>query len=108
MASMNFADAENARMVPTRDGWKPEPPLDPTWPDLIKLRWHAALIRDKTGLNIAVNKGKYSINGIPQAGYYAVHLRYGNTAQLSGPHTFADAWNYLNGIETGATAVLNG
>ncbi|OMB96487.1 hypothetical protein A5733_11485 [Mycobacterium sp. NS-7484] len=103
---MTFNAAENAHMVPTGNGGRtPEPELDPAWPDLVKLRWHAALVRDETGLDVHVGEAKYSIAGVPQRGYYSINLRYGITSSFIGPHTYRDAWTYLNGIVTGAQAV---
>lgn len=102
---MTFEHALNARMVRTEHGWTPEPSLDPTWPDIVKLRWHASLIRHETGLNIQVDKAEYFIGGIPQPRHYSINMRYGNTSSSSGPHTYAAAWSYLNGINAGAQAV---
>ncbi|AIM51039.1 hypothetical protein SEA_MODRAGONS_95 [Mycobacterium phage Modragons] len=76
---MSLEGVENTRMIRTEHGWTPEPELDPDWPDLVKLRWNAALVRDETGLSVTVHEANYSIGGVQQTGWYSVHLRYGMT-----------------------------
>ncbi|AEJ92290.1 hypothetical protein OPTIMUS_75 [Mycobacterium phage Optimus] len=104
---MSFEEVENARMIRTEHGHTPEPEFDQTWPDLVKLRWSAALVRDQTGLSVTVHEANYSIGGVQQTGCYSVHLRYGATSSASGPHSYDSAWTYLNGIRAGAQAVQN-
>ncbi|APC46665.1 hypothetical protein I5H34_gp088 [Mycobacterium phage Empress] len=105
--AMSLEEVENTRMIRTEHGWTPEPELDPAWPDLVKLRWNAALIRDETGLSVTVHEANYSIGGVQQTGWYSVRLRYGMTSSVSVAHSYDSAWTYLNGIRAGAQAVQN-
>ncbi|MFF6847127.1 hypothetical protein [Streptomyces antimycoticus] len=76
-----------------------EPPLDPAWDDDTKLAWHAAVIAHDTGIIIDVRDSEYTIDGKPVHGYY--DLIVGSSS--IGPLSFWPAWDYLNGVSTGAT-----
>lgn len=80
----------NVSRVRTPTGSHIEPPLDLNWDNDTKLRWHAAVVQADTGLPISIH---------PQpGGQYA--LMVANCS--NGPHTYRDAWTYLNGVSTGA------
>lgn len=99
MHAIDLDVIENAHMIHSDRGSKPEPPLDQSWPDLIKLKWHAALTRSETGINVTVHLQPQEHPG----DYYQI--------TLSGPgwftatvHTYRNAWIYLNGIGDGGAA----
>lgn len=69
-----------------------EPPLDTYWPPLWQLRWLAAAIRARTGLEISISDYAGQTYGIA---VWPV----GHSAR-----PFRDAWTLLNGIESGAKA----
>ncbi|WP_275558514.1 hypothetical protein [Streptomyces sp. 5-6(2022)] len=77
-----------------------EPPLDPAWSDLNKLRWHAAVTAHDTGIAATVQDATYTIDGKPVPGHYDIIVG----ASSIGPFDFRSAWDYLNGVSTGATA----
>ncbi|MFE9398631.1 hypothetical protein [Streptomyces flavidovirens] len=88
----------NVTRVRTEGGSHIEPPLDPAWSELTRLAWHAAVVTHDTGLRIAIHPGRYKVNGESVPGFY--NLVVGSSS--SGPHTFRSAWDYLNGVDTGA------
>lgn len=93
-------EIENAHMVKTeRGGWTPDPPMDESWSDLVKLKWHAALVRSKTGINVTVHRQPQDHQG----DYYQTTLR-GTGWFIVTVHTYRNAWTYLNGVEAGAKA----
>jgi len=88
--------------VTTEWGSRIEPPLDQSWSDLEKLRWHAAVVGVDAGVVAPrVDVCDYSSRrfGIwfPNRGYY--------TVQGCGPLRYAEAWDYLNGMLAGAKLV---
>jgi hypothetical protein len=93
---------ENAHMIHSDKGSKPEPPLDQSWSDLIKLKWHAALVRSETDINVTVHQQPQNYPG----SFYQITLTGPNWSSCS-IHTYRDAWRYLNGIQDGAKAVLD-
>jgi ABC-type Fe3+ transport system substrate-binding protein len=68
-----------------------EPPLDQAWDDLTKLTWHAAVVTHETGLAIRVDQFERGSYG----------LAIGGTGLSE--RDFHSAWDYLNGVSTGAT-----
>jgi hypothetical protein len=79
----------------------PEPPLDETWSDLDKLRWHAGVLQARTGLHLKITTGGYQING------QTIRNRYGWSmlaAGGGGSYDFNEMWTYINGIERGCKA----
>jgi hypothetical protein len=99
MTNINLDAINNAHMVRTDRGWSPDPPMDPSWPDLVKLKWHAALVCSKTGINVTVHLQPQDHPG----DHYQVTLRGPRWASAT-IHTYRSAWTYLNGIESGAEA----
>lgn len=91
-----------ARRVYTADG---SSYIDPPLPDdasaLEKLTWKAEVASGDSGLDITVEDGGYYVSGVAQPGFYTVSIRYDST---SGPHTFSEAWTWMNGIVAGARA----
>ena len=90
---------ETAHMVRTHNGHTPEPSLEQSWPDLIKLKWRAALVRNTTGTNVTVHLQPQGHPG----DYYQITLRTSGWFSAT-IHTYRNAWTYLNGIEAGAEA----
>lgn len=79
------------RRIRTEGGTHIEPPLDPSWSNLDKLRWHVAVVKLECDLDIQVFEscGLYSfmVNG------------------LNSPHlAYQHAWYYLLGVEIGDQA----
>lgn len=79
-----------------------EPPLDETWTDLDKLRWHAAVVAADTGLRVSVQAAEqYTKAGVRweiEVGLYSVNVGFSATSGLR----FDRAWTYLNGVSTGS------
>lgn len=80
-----------------------EPPLDESWDDLTKLRWHAAVVAHETGLSITVEDGaRRTQDGTPIRGWYGLSVGPIGSAAF----TFDGAWTYLNGVSAGAVAAV--
>jgi hypothetical protein len=96
----------SVKRVPTATGVSEvQPPLDPGWSSFKKLVWHAAVASLDSGVCITVEPAEYSIQvfGIKWPVGGAFNVSAGRST--SGPHNFASAWSYINGIVTGARAV---
>lgn len=78
-----------------------EPPPNPDWPPLWQLRWKAASIRARTGLNIHIDSYT-SINGLTNSRSESYGIAVYPVGH--GAMSFRDAWTLLNGIESGAKA----
>lgn len=83
------------RRVVTGTGSHIEPPLDPAWPDLDKLRWKAAVVLVNTGVAAHVEE--------QPSGFVLSGLMFSY-----GPEDYAGMWSVLNGIEIGHAAALRG
>jgi hypothetical protein len=68
-----------------------EPPLDQAWDDLTKLTWHAAVVTRETGLAIRIDQF--------ERGSYGLVIGCTGLSERD----FHSAWDYLNGVSTGAT-----
>lgn len=81
------------RIVQTDGGSHVEPALDEVGEsDYQKLRWHAAVVAARTGLDVGVE---------PSIGHEGFDLRVGWT--VTGPgYSLGQAWVYLNGVCSGA------
>jgi hypothetical protein len=93
-------DHTSVRRVRDNTGSHIEPPFNPAWSDEDKLRWHAAVTTFDTGLTIRVGPAGYSINGVPQHGYYSIQVGWSSC----GPLDLDSGWTYINGIAAGARA----
>lgn len=83
-----------------------EPPLDQSWDELTKLRWHAGVVEADCGVRAYIMPGALTTPGL--FGSFRVHwnqyaIRIGNRSHSSFP--FSEAWTFLNGVESGATEV---
>lgn len=80
-----------------------EPPLDPSWDDLTKLRWHAGVVAADTGLRVEVRDGAAldAKTLRPRPGCYSVNVGGSSAAAYS----FHEAWTYLSGVSTGVRQV---
>lgn len=104
---MTAPDFSDLRRVDTPDGSHFEPPLDQSWDRLTKLRWNAAVVRVRTGVDVRIGPADYAVRfcwiWFKQRGFYDITGYVGDTwAYTTGPFNYADAWTYLNGVESGA------
>ncbi|KXT55944.1 hypothetical protein Y710_16520 [Gordonia sp. QH-12] len=88
-------------MTVTRTEEGVEPPLNPDWSPLAKLRWKAALVALDTGLSVRVHHANVTNGGAPIPGLYGFLV--GQTISVSA-FRFEDAWAFLNGVSAGARA----
>jgi hypothetical protein len=102
----DFSNPMVVRRVEVPGGSKVEPPLDQTWPDAVKLAWHAAVVEIDSGLPVRVSPANYSIDDVPQHGFYNVRVGTSRGASTHGPLSYKDAWSYMNGVRTGAWAIV--
>jgi hypothetical protein len=92
--------------IETENGSHIEPPLDQTWDNLTKLRWHAAVVMEDTGylVDIEIEESDYSTRTlgvwVRNRGYYDIRI----AGTVSGPHSFDGAWDYLTGVSAGIIA----
>lgn len=91
------------RRVPTGTGSEIDPPLDDSWDDLTKLRWHlAATLLDASlaadSLSVQLMRGGYgSDDGFPM-------YQLGRPGYCMGPLSYTAMWDVINGVEFGARA----
>lgn len=78
-----------------RERTRVKPQLDPRASQAARLAWKAAVVAFDTGLTLRLWSGA-------EFGNYLVGVEGGS----SGPFGFDDAWTYLSGIASGATAVV--
>jgi hypothetical protein len=88
--SESFA-GEVRRLHSERSSWI-EPPLDPDWDDLVKLRWRLAVLRLDTGLALP----GVEILPCTQPGLFSLVSVTG-----IGPFTRAGLWDYLSALDHG-------
>lgn len=92
------------RRVGTEHGSHVEPPLEQSWSNLDKLRWHAALVEHETGITVRVVTGALSAKPlgrwrvVPDS--YSFRVGHGQI----GSFDYREAWTYLNGVADGAKA----
>lgn len=80
-------------------GRTPEPPLDPSWPNIDKLRWLAALVAAETGLRIRFNDGaKSSGPGYEYAWPELIGCCIGGTSRSG---TYDKLWRALGDVALG-------
>jgi hypothetical protein len=87
----------DVRRVETEGGSRIEPPHDLSWSPFKQLQWKAAVVSLDSGLDVWVNH-----SGLPSPRSFALGVVGFST---STPHSYREAWDYLNGICTGAEAV---
>lgn len=93
-------DFTDLRRVQTDLGSHIDPPLNQWWPKLDQLRWKAAVCSIDCGFTVKVGASGYWIGRRLQRNFYDVSV----PNSSAGPFTFSSAWDYINGIETGAFA----
>jgi hypothetical protein len=93
-AREQFADL---RMVEMGRGTGPSLDLDPSWDEITKLRWKAALVERATGIRVIVTRGHGTINGREIPNQYNLNI---GSSSLSGA-SFNSNWTLLNGVEIG-------
>lgn len=70
-----------------------EPPLDPDWHPLTKLRWKAAVVALDADLPVDVHE--------VEPGEYSVSVGFSSISAMP----YRDAWMYIAGVLTGAEQV---
>ena len=85
-----------------------EPPLEQGWSELDKLRWKAGTVEASVGVTVHIYPGAMSTPRLFGQGH-RIHwdrygLRIGNSSHTA--FTFDSAWDFLNGVEAGAEAVV--
>lgn len=90
----------NVWYIDHEDGGRtPEPPLDPSWPKIDKLRWLAALVTAETGLRIRFNDGAKSNGpGYELAWPELIGCWIGCTSRSG---TYEDLWRTLTDVGLG-------
>lgn len=94
-AREQFADLRMVEEGSGRGG--PSINLDPSWDEITKLRWKAALVERATGIRIIVTPGHGTINGREIPNQYNLNI---GSSSLSGA-SFNSNWTLLNGVEIG-------
>lgn len=87
-----MSDYPTVTRIETERGSHIEPPLDPKWSDLEKLRWHASVSALDGGIDVKVH--------VTSSGSYSVQVGM-SSAQGCG---FYDAWTYIAAATVGAQA----
>lgn len=85
--------------VHTAGGSHIEPPLDPSWSEMDKLRWQAGVVIADAGVPLRItldDTARLTRNGVNVPVY---GLRVGGWHSVRG---FDDMWDYLNGVSAGA------
>lgn len=78
-----------------------EPPLDPEWSDIEKMRWQAGVVLVESGVTVRINDdARYSVNGVDIP---VIGIQIGSS---STSRTFHAAWDYLNGVSAGAREAM--
>lgn len=96
--SSNDSFAE-LRIVEDDHGSHVEPAFDEDWPNLVKLQWQAAVVRERCdGLRITFMEQPH------YPGEYCVTVPGASAVSF----TFAEAWTLVNGIEMGYQAAAGG
>lgn len=96
---MRVAQNPTVVRVETENGSHVEPPLDPEWSNLDKLRWHLAVVLHDVGVDpelIHVEPARSTSGGVP---YESYSLHYAHST-FGGP-SFHNMWNLINGIGIG-------
>lgn len=95
--------------IHTDGGSHVEPALDPDWPPLERLRWHAAVVAFDTGLGVRIEPSKASrtVNGVTYdiPNLYSVMLSGPAMSSSTSGMDYDRAWTYLNGVSGGAAAL---
>ncbi|QMU19333.1 hypothetical protein [Gordonia rubripertincta] len=89
--------------VHTENGSHIEPPLNPDWSELDKLRWKAGVVIADAGvpLRITLNdNARYTSDGV-DIPVYGLQL-----GSMSTSRRFHAMWDYLNGVSAGAVEAL--
>lgn len=85
-------------------GSRIEPPLNPSWPDSVKLEWEAAVVAHDTGLSVSVTPARSQTwskllrRWVDDHGLYDITVG----SATSGPHSYQQARDCLHGVSLGA------
>lgn len=74
-----------------------EPPLDQRWSDFDKLRWHAAVVKEDTGVTVRVREAGFGTFEADLIGGSFCHP-VGRTRRMN----FHDAWYWMNTVSDAA------
>lgn len=89
-------DWTQVRRIADETGSHIEPEYDETWPDLWKLRWHAAAVSAEIGIRITVSENS------TYTGWYGMSYRAGNASVgTSQTASFDGLWSRLVGMASG-------
>lgn len=88
----------NVTRISTPRSSRIEPALEQGWDEFTKLTWKAAAVAHDTGIRIEVHRSQYTADGVSMSGYYDLAIG----SSITGPRSFSTAWDYLNGVATGA------
>ena len=100
MSALAF-DRREVRIVVDERGSHVDPPLNPGWPLLDQLAWHAAVVSVRTGLDISVGRAVVRWDGAPLTERFSVVVGHSSI----GPFDFPAAWTLLSGVEVGGREV---
>lgn len=81
-----------------------KPPLDQTWDEETKLRWHAAVVAHDTGLTVGLHPHADAL-GRTWYGITIGEIDKGGQSSLAGG-PYRDAWDLLSHVSIGAQAVI--
>lgn len=103
---MTLYEPMDVRIVEHDRGSHVEPPLDQGWSDLDKLRWKAGTVRAAVGVVVRISPGAMSSPRPFGLGHRIHWDRYGLYIGNGGyvAFTLDQAWDFLNGVEAGASA----
>jgi hypothetical protein len=89
-------DGPNCRIVVENEttGHRVNPPYDLEASEIDKLRWFAALIGNRTGVQVRVRQAPYA--GVPEFQISTKTMEYTDT-----PASFEVTWAWLSGLEAG-------
>lgn len=95
-----FASTDTVERIYNHDGTEShiEPPFDPNWPSVDRLRWQAAVVLADTGLRLRIHYAagsagtKYAITGGGIGGSYM---------------TYNEAWRYITDLGKGAAMLAS-
>lgn len=71
--------------------------------NLDRLIWLALVVEEDTGQKVTVEHSRYWSNGIPQIGYYNIHVD-GTRGSATGPYDYDRAWTFMTGVSMCAEA----
>lgn len=93
---MPLGDMKVRKMREGTKSWF-EPPYDPEWSELTKLKYMAACAKERDGVDITVRLGYATVNGIEELGVYSLSL----PGMGMSPMDYRTCSDYIQGISIG-------